>query len=421
MGRVDLNRQKADYFLIPKTKSPYREAGRGLTMISIVDQIIMSIPPPVDNKKTVFVGLSGGVDSGTSAALLKERGYDVIGFFIKIWQPEFIECTWREDRLDAMRIAAALGIPFREIDLSNEYKREVVDAMVRDYGRGITPNPDVLCNEKIKFGAFARWAFAQGAGLIATGHYARKEIVDGEARLLRGRDPQKDQSYFLYRIQASDLERTLFPIGDMFKFDVRERAKSFGLPVASKPDSQGLCFVGDVSMRDFLARFITLKPGAVLDLEGNVIGEHDGAPLYTIGQRHGFKVKTQDPLVKPGLTKENTGYFERLVKPGLTSVHYVVGVSIQDNTITVSADHSQGEVREVALRDMHWIGEKSGLPLKTSAQSRYREKPFSVTLKKIGGEIIAIFDEPHLVSSGQSLVLYEGDRVLGGGIIQRAP
>lgn len=348
--------------------------------------------------KTVFVGLSGGVDSGTSAAILKERGYDVVGVFIKIWQPEFIECTWREDRLDAMRIAASLGIPFREIDLSHEYKKEVVDSMVHDYECGITPNPDVLCNEKIKFGAFARWAFENSADLIATGHYARTEIIDGHARLLRGADPQKDQSYFLYRIREEDLARTLFPIGDIPKSQVRERARSFGLPVAQKPDSQGLCFVGDVSMRDFLARYITLTPGIVLDTEGHKIGGHDGAALYTIGQRHGF---TTD-----GGAAHEGG-------------QYVVGVSIQNNTITVSPDRKLGEVSGITLRDVHWISGEPALPLKTFAQSRYREKPFAVTVMRVHDQTHVTFDEPHLVSSGQSLVLYGGDHVLGGGIIER--
>jgi len=358
--------------------------------------------------QTVFVGLSGGVDSGTSAAILKERGYDVVGVFIKIWQPEFIECTWREDRLDALRIAASLGIPFREIDLSQEYKQEVVDSMVRDYERGITPNPDVLCNEKIKFGAFARWAFANGADLIATGHYARAEYTSQTCaehksdlcrpHLLRGADTNKDQSYFLYRIRGEDLARTLFPIGNLSKPQVRERARSFGLPVAQKPDSQGLCFVGDVTMRDFLARFITLKPGSVLDTNGKVIGAHEGASLYTIGQRHGFTTNTASTH---------------------NEVHYVISISIKDNSITVSPDRTLAEVCEITLRDTHWIGDTPVFPLKTLAQSRYRETPFPVTIEQSHREIIARFDEPHLVSSGQSLVLYDDTRTLGGGIIKR--
>jgi tRNA-specific 2-thiouridylase len=349
--------------------------------------------------KRVFVGLSGGVDSGVSAALLREQGYDVVGVFIKIWQPEFIECTWREDRLDAIRIASALGIPFREIDLSEEYKRYVVDAMVRDYERGVTPNPDVLCNEKIKFGAFAQWAWTEGADLIATGHYARIQMSAGELQLLRGTDNTKDQSYFLCRLDAHDLARTIFPIGDMLKSQVRERARAFGLPVANKPDSQGLCFVGDVSLRDFLARYITLARGDVLDMHGNVIGEHEGAALYTIGQRHGFTTKT---------------------KQSDSSVcYYVISISVKNNTITVSSDRTRAYVREIGVTDMHWIIKPPRLPLKTTAQSRYRETPVPITITKSPDGIRAIFDEPHLVSSGQSLVLYNDDQVLGSGIILR--
>ncbi|MBI5004295.1 tRNA 2-thiouridine(34) synthase MnmA [Candidatus Kaiserbacteria bacterium] len=351
----------------------------------------------MNNKKIVFVGLSGGVDSGTSAAILKERGYGVVGVFIKIWQPEFIECTWREDRLDAIRIAASLDIPFREIDLSHEYKKEVVDSMVSDYERGITPNPDILCNEKIKFGVFAQWAFDHGADLIATGHYARTATIDGKTALLRGADTEKDQSYFLYRIGERELARTLFPIGDLCKSQVRERARTFGLPVAQKPDSQGLCFVGDVSMRDFLARYITLKEGTVLDTKGNKIGTHDGAVLYTIGQRHGFTVNGAEAR---------------------KGIHYVVKLSIEDNTIMVSLDRGAAAVGKADLSDLHWISEVPRPSLHTHAQSRYREKPFAITVHSSDDRFTAVFDEPHLISPGQSLVLYDGERVLGGGVIE---
>src|ERR1041385_6375895 len=189
--------------------------------------------------KKVFVGLSGGVDSAVSAALLKERGYHVTGVFIKIWRPEFIECTWKEDRIDAMRVCAALEIPFKELDLSEVYKKDIIDSMVKDYARGVTPNPDVLCNRSIKFGGFAKWAFDEGADRIATGHYARTE----NGKLLRGVDEKKDQSYFLHLVSENDLKRTLFPVGEMKKTQVRELAKKFNLPVAQKPDSQGLCFI----------------------------------------------------------------------------------------------------------------------------------------------------------------------------------
>lgn len=337
---------------------------------------------------TVFVGLSGGVDSATSAALLKERGYDVIGAFIKIWQPEFIECTWREDRLDAMRICASLGIPFREINLSDEYQKRVVDSMIADYRAGITPNPDVLCNEKIKFGSFFSWALSEGADFVATGHYAR---IEGPS-LARAVDANKDQSYFLHRISSEELARTIFPIGDLHKDEVREHAKRFNLPVAAKPDSQGLCFVGDVSMRDFLKRFIVVENGPVLDMQGNQIGTHEGAALYTLGQRHGFTVKNG---------------------PAEGS-HYVVAIDTAKNAITVSRERSDAARKEISMRDIHWIGETPGFPVRLQAQTRYREIPVAVTIEK---DSVARFDEPHIASPGQSIVLYDGDICLGGAFI----
>jgi len=342
--------------------------------------------------KRVFVGLSGGVDSATSAALLKEEGYDVVGAFIKIWSPEFIECTWQEDRLDAMRACAALGIQFREIDLSEEYKGEVVQTMINDYERGITPNPDVLCNRSIKFGHFATWAFQNGADVIATGHYARIHKEGDRYELLRGSDSNKDQSYFLYRLGQENLSRILFPIGGYSKKEVRLLAKRFALLNAEKPDSQGLCFVGEVSMKDFLGRFITLRQGDVIDESGKVIGRHDGAALYTVGERHGFT---------------STG----------SEARYVVAVDISQNVLKVSSVRADASRRVVGISDMHWISEPIELPLTAEVQARYREKVFQATIKMRGEEITATFDQPHIAAPGQSLVFYDGDRCLGGGII----
>ncbi len=348
--------------------------------------------------RKVFVGLSGGVDSAVSAALLKEQGYAVTGCFIKIWQPEFIECTWREDRLDAMRVAATLGIPFLEVDLSDEYKKEVVDRMVGDYARGITPNPDILCNRIIKFGHFAKWARENGADYVATGHYAMIENVSQSFCLLRGRDRNKDQSYFLHQLTEENLTHTLFPIGDLNKDDVRILAKKFGLPNAEKADSQGICFLGDVSMEEFLSRFIPLKHGAVLDMNGDIVGEHHGAALYTIGQRHGFTV-------------QNVGETE--------GGHYVVSVDTAQNTITVSPRREDAARSEILIEGMHWINEPPLVPLQAHAQGRYRESPVPVRVTEDKDRLKIIFDEPHIVAPGQSLVLYEEDRCLGGGTILR--
>lgn len=338
--------------------------------------------------KTVFVGLSGGVDSAVSAALLKIAGYNVVGAFIKIWRPEFIDCPWQKDRLDAMRVCAALEIPFKEIDLSDEYKRAVIDDMVANYARGITPNPDVLCNRHIKFGAFASWAFENGADYVATGHYAQ----NSDGTLARGKDANKDQSYFLWQLTKEDLKRALFPVGGMPKSDVRALAGRFNLPVASKKDSQGLCFVGDITMRDFLAHYIKLTKGTVVTTAGEVIGEHDGTALYTLGERHGFRLTARQPDEKP---------------------HFVVALDVAANTITVSTDRKDAMRRTVELVDINWIGEVPEKGARLTAQARYRESPISCIVD--GSKVT--FDMPHLAPPGQSLVLYDGDKVVGGGII----
>jgi tRNA-uridine 2-sulfurtransferase len=345
--------------------------------------------------KRVFVGLSGGVDSAVSAALLKRNGYEVTAVFIKIWRPEFYECTWEKDRIDAMRVAVALGMPFREVDLSDAYEGKVVRDMTESYAAGRTPNPDVECNEKIKFGAFFDWAIAEGADALATGHYARvADAPDGTA-LMRGIDDDKDQSYFLYRIARAHMSRVMFPVGDMRKADVRRLAIDFSLPVAHKKDSQGLCFVGDVSMADFLARYIDVQEGDVVDTEGKVVGTHGGAALYTIGQRHGFRV----------------------LSGSVSLPHYVTRIDPVHNTITVSTDARGCERGSVVLDVPHqlsaWAQGKRYL-----AQSRYRERPFEVTIRKVTGGWQIDFLQPRIVSPGQSLVLYDGVRCLGGGRIQ---
>ncbi len=340
----------------------------------------------------VFVGLSGGVDSAVSAALLKREGHDVTGVFIKIWQPEFIECTWREDRLDAMRVCAALGIAFKEIDLSEEYKRKVVESMVATYERGETPNPDVLCNSSIKFGAFTDWALRSGAEYVATGHYA--QVHDG--KLLRGIDANKDQSYFLHRLSGENLRRVFFPIGSMRKSDVRLEAKRRNLPVAAKPDSQGLCFVGDVSLPEFLGRYVTLSPGIVRDESGADIGTHEGAALYTRGQRHGFSLTHASASEAP---------------------RFVIANDVSNNEITVSRDRAHAESTIARVTDMHWINGEPDLSKSYSIQSRYREKPIQARIEHTGDQYSIRFDQPHMLSLGQSIVVYDVDFCLGGGPI----
>ncbi|MBI5456549.1 tRNA 2-thiouridine(34) synthase MnmA [Candidatus Kaiserbacteria bacterium] len=347
--------------------------------------------------KTVFVGLSGGVDSAVSAALLKEAGYTVVGCFIKIWQPEFIECTWKEDRLDAMRVCAALDIPFQEIDLSNEYGDEVIGDMIEGYKRGITPNPDILCNSRIKFGHFARWAFEHGADIIATGHYARIEKNEEEYRLLRGRDMNKDQSYFLWQLKRDDLKKILFPVGSLTKSEVRAHAARFSLPVAAKRDSQGLCFVGGITLPEFLRRYMRVEQGDLFNEQGKKIGMHEGAVLYTLGQRHGFTVKHAKSDEVP---------------------YFVIATDIVNNTITVSRDKMGAARTELTLHASNHLQAASKNTFRAEAQVRYREPAVAADFENIGDTMRVHLQEKKIAAPGQSLVMYEGERVLGGGIIE---
>ena len=271
-----------------------------------------------NKKKVIFIGLSGGVDSSVSAAILKSQGYKVKGVFIKVWQPGIAltgGCTWREDRLDAMRVCTKLDIPFYTLDLQKKYKKEVVDYMIREYKEGRTPNPDIMCNKHIKFGGFFDWAMKNGADYVATGHYARVNKTSSDYLLLAGRDKNKDQSYFLWALTQRELSKTLFPVGNIKKTDVRRLARKYGLPTASKKDSQGVCFIGKIDMADFLKHFLKTKPGKVLGEKGEIIGIHQGAELYTIGQRHGFNITHISP---------NSGR------------NFVIEKNIKNNTITVS-------------------------------------------------------------------------------------
>lgn len=364
-------------------------------------------------KIKVFVGMSGGVDSSVSAALLVEQGYDVTGVFIKAWHPDFIECSWREDRQDAMAVCAQLGIPFETCDLEEEYKRDVVDYLVREYAAGRTPNPDVMCNQNIKFGAFYRWARERGADYVATGHYARTVMDNGPASrrggqgtsentaLFAGVDANKDQSYFLWAVDKETLAHVMFPIGSMTKPEVRERAEAFGLSVATKKDSQGICFLGHVSMEDFLKRFIDIKPGDVLDESRKVIGRHEGALIYTLGQRHGFDVTDK---------RATDGAF------------YVVAKDIEANTITVSQEGKTAErfaVGEVTINQLNWIGSIPEVNTTYMCRFRYRQQLVACSISIEGESARVVFAEPQLaVSPGQSLVVYDGDECLGGGVIE---
>ncbi|MDE2213191.1 MAG: tRNA 2-thiouridine(34) synthase MnmA [Patescibacteria group bacterium] len=343
--------------------------------------------------KRVFVGLSGGVDSAVSAALLKKEGYDVVGLFVSIVL-EGYPCSALEDRREALRVAAHLDIPFQEIDLSEEYRKRVFEVTLEDYQRGETPNPDALCNREIKFGLMYQYARAQGADFLATGHYARTHLLHGEAHLLSGKDEEKDQSYFLWMLGQEELSHALFPVGSMHKSEVRALAHNLGLPNAARKDSQGLCFLGPLSMEDVLSRELSPQQGAVLDEYGSVIGTHRGALLYTIGQRHGFEISARSSHEVP---------------------HYVIEKDVLHNTLTVSTERGASGQGEIVLHQNNWIGNfEDGV---CEARFRYRQPLIGATLRREKHKTGVTVDTGSALPRGQSLVLYRGERCLGGGVI----
>lgn len=367
----------------------------------------MKLKKGVTSKKKVLVGLSGGVDSSVSAALLKEQGFDVVGAFIKVWTPPGFPCPWREDRRDAMRVCAALKIPFVMVDLEKEYKKEIVDYMISEYRAGKTPNPDMMCNKSIKFGAFLKKAESLGADFVATGHYARiKKGKDGKLRLLRGVDQNKDQSYFLAMLNQKQLSKVIFPIGGYTKPEVRKMAVKYNLPTARREESQGLCFIGEIDMKDFLKKYIKPKKGRVLNENGEIIGEHDGAAFLTIGQRHGFKISSKDSTARP---------------------FYVVKKDVKANSVTVSEKPLQSEFarKNVLLRNTNWcsglspsVGDKD----KYTCVIRYRGERINCRVNKINSKNNAaeiIMEKPqYSVTGGQFMAIYGNDECLGGGAIE---
>lgn len=346
-------------------------------------------------KKKVFVGVSGGVDSAVSLYLLKKEGYDVTGVFIRTWSPDFIDCTWRDERRDAMRICAELGVRFMECDAEEAYKKGVADYMIKEYSLGRTPNPDVMCNREVKFGVFWDFAKSHGAEAIATGHYAR--VRDGE--LLRGIDESKDQSYFLWTLTKEDLSHTLFPVGELEKKEVRHIADKIGLSNAKKKDSQGVCFLGPIDLKEFLSHYIKTQKGDVLSEDGSVIGFHDGAVFFTLGERHGFTITKK--------TSEDSPY-------------YVIAKDIEKNTITVS--HEIEKIDEKS--DKKIILKNAVLRQEISEEQiydceiRYHGKKNPCFVKKTDkGLVICPKDGGMFVAPGQSVVIYDGDICVGGGIV----
>lgn len=344
----------------------------------------------INIKKRVVVAMSGGVDSSVSAALLKKAGFDVLGVYMRQWAPNILgkECIWKQDRQDAMRVATQLKIPFDTWDFSKEYEKEVGEYMIDSYRKGITPNPDVMCNNVIKFGLFYDRAIREGNDFVATGHYACISLGD---KLLKAKDKNKDQTYFLYGLKKEQLEKIIFPVGNLLKSEVRKLAKKFKLHNFSKKDSQGVCFVGQFNMKEFLKEYIEPKQGQILSLKGEKVGMHDGVYYYTIGQRHGLDIKNgQGP-------------------------YYVVKKDIKKNTIHVGREKDL-ECKKAKVIKINWLNKPKKFPALVDVRTRYRAPLKKVILKKDGSLFFKKSDRA--IAAGQSAVFYRGNVVLGGGVVE---
>jgi tRNA-specific 2-thiouridylase len=346
--------------------------------------------------------MSGGVDSSVAALLLKRQGHAVTGLFMKNWGEDDQYCMARQDFVDAASAADVMGIDLEAVNFSAEYKDRVFADFLREYEAGRTPNPDVLCNAEIKFRAFLDHAMRMGAECIATGHYARKDLYDNAFRLLRGGDPLKDQSYFLHRLSQEQLSRVVFPVGGMKKSEVRRIAREAGLPNHAKKDSTGICFIGERPFREFLNRYLPKNPGAIRTPDGKILGQHIGLAFYTIGQRKGIGIG--------GLTKMRGEPW------------YVAEKRMDANELVVvqGHDHPLLMKRSLEAADASWIsGRAPAAPSAHTAKTRYRQADAPCTLSEVlDGEIRVDFDAPQwAVTPGQSVVLYDAEVCLGGGII----
>jgi tRNA-specific 2-thiouridylase len=368
-------------------------------------------------KKTVVVGMSGGVDSSVSAALLKEQGYDVIGVFMKNWSDDSqdydpastrtsriyrgeVGCTWVEDAEDARKVANILNIPFYVWNFEKEYYDKVVEYFLREYQAGRTPNPDVMCNTEIKFKVFLEKALSLGADFVATGHYARIEqrIEARGYSLLKGVDPAKDQSYFLYTLKQEQLSKILFTIGHLKKSEVRKLAKKFKLPTAEKKDSQGICFIGKIDVREFLKVHLKAKIGEIVTTTGQNLGQHLGLPYYTIGQRQGIGLGGDGP-------------------------YYVVNKNLQKNILLVTNDKNDKQLwkKKFTITNLTWVGKAPKFPLATGVTIRYHHPEYPALINLSNPDKLSIsFDQPQrAITAGQSAVIYIDDEVLGGGVINQ--
>ena len=367
-------------------------------------------------KKKVVIGMSGGVDSSVSAWLLKEQGYEVIGLFMKNWEDDDDSeyCSTRQDWIDAASVADVVGVDIEAVNFAAEYKDRVFAEFLREYQAGRTPNPDVLCNAEIKFKAFLDHAMQLGADLIATGHYARvRQVTDGPQaggfQLLKAVDASKDQSYFLHRLNQAQLSKTLFPLGEIHKTEVRRIAEQLKLPNAAKKDSTGICFIGERPFRDFLNRYLSYKPGPMMTPEGKVVGEHVGLSFYTLGQRKGIGLG--------GIKSHQNA-------EGNSEPWYVARKDVANNTLYIVQGHDHPWLLSPALTagQTSWVAGQAPALHSLSAKTRYRQADVPCRLDASNDAAFSLaFEDPQwAVTPGQSAVLYDGDVCLGGGIIDSA-
>jgi tRNA-specific 2-thiouridylase len=345
-------------------------------------------------KHKIAIALSGGVDSAVAAHLLQQQGHDLIGINMKNWSDttglRSGACPWVQDRADAIAVAAHLGIPFKTVDFQREYRERVYDYFVSEYRRGRTPNPDVLCNNLIKFDLLLHYAKELGAEKLATGHYARLTEAGGRFQLKQAVDPAKDQSYFLHRLNQQQLSNALFPLGELNKAEVRRIAREINLPNAQKKDSQGLCFIGKISLKSFLEQEISPQEGKIIDSTGTKVGTHPGAAYFTVGQRRGLGVATGEPV-------------------------YVINTDVESNTITIGSG-DELLCSEVELTEMHWISEIPEFPLRCQAQIRYHGRKTDAVLEADG--TLRLSEPQQAIAAGQFAVLFDGDELLGGGVME---
>ena len=365
-------------------------------------------------RRRIVVGLSGGVDSAVSAHLLKQQGHEVIGIFMKNWEDDDDSeyCSSRQDFLDAASVADVLGIEIEHVNFAADYKDRVFADFLREYQAGRTPNPDVLCNAEIKFKAFLDHAMRLGAERIATGHYARVRPVGSTFQLLKGLDPLKDQSYFLHRLNQAQLSKTLFPVGELPKTEVRRIAAEIGLPNAKKKDSTGICFIGERPFREFLNRYLAHTPGPIKDDRGRVIGEHVGLSFYTLGQRKGIGIGGLKPQARSRGGGDHAPLFTARKDMSANTLYVVQG-----------HDHPWLHSRALVAGDASWIAGVPPRPGSLAAKTRYRQADAACTLVDADAALAAarfelrFLETQWAVTPGQSAVLYDGEVCLGGGVI----